>query len=74
MHYDPRMNITFDPPVVMFTANQHVDGRSTGGTVDVVCGDVARIHVRDDVVLSNERLDGSLGGARGPCRQVLRRV
>src|SRR5205085_2908539 len=32
-------------------------GASTIGTVDVVYGEVARIHVRDDVVLPNGKLD-----------------
>ena len=134
--YSQWQNITFDPPIVMFAANQHVDGRrkdtvvnaeetgffvwnmatfalreavnrsardvafgidefelagvtkatcidapgprvaespchfecrhlstqrfagrSTVGTVDVVFGEVVRIHVRDDVVAANGKLD-----------------
>lgn len=134
--YSQWQNLTFDPPMVMFAANQHVDGRrkdtvvnaedtgwfvwnmatydlreavnqsavdyphgvdefekagvtkaacidapaprvaeapchfecrylsthrlrgaSTVGTVDVVFGEVARIHVRDDVVLPSGKLD-----------------
>jgi len=40
-----------------YLSTQRLRGSSTVGTVDVVFGEVARIHVRDDVVLANGKLD-----------------
>lgn len=40
-----------------YLSTQRLRGKSTVGTVDVVFGEVARIHVRDDVVLANGKLD-----------------
>lgn len=40
-----------------YLSTQRLRGSSMVGTVDVVFGEVARIHVRDDVVLANGKLD-----------------
>ena len=40
-----------------FLSTHRLRGATTVGTVDVVYGEVARIHVRDDVVLPNGKLD-----------------
>src|SRR5262249_24264917 len=40
-----------------FLSSHRLRGATTIGTVDIVYGEVARIHVRDDVVLPNGKLD-----------------